>query len=1711
MLRNIVLLPLFTAAVLTILALPPCAFAASPPAGGTFGDTVGVNVKFSQGEPQRDLPLLKDLGVRWVRDNVSWSDVEPVAGQYQEFPAAFQQRLAYYRANNIGVVFLLGYQNSKAYPNSPDKPHNDINSKAFGAFAVAAAKLLKASGVKFVLEIWNEPHNFTIAKEMGGAWNGKPPSPWVDQYVDMVTEAVKQVKGYDPSVKLIDCDDMWIIHYWYLDKGLPRDLDGFGIHPYANDGPEMAAVSDDTDWCKPFQVVDADRSLQSAVRRLSEQAQAKLGKIPEMWATEWGWGIGNKTRFGAVDEKMLAGLLPRTFIVADAAGFKAVCWFSDYDSVDGPMGLRSNDDKKRLTYYAFKTMTQQLGACTMVKQIAGMDHLTSGTQAYLFHGPDGYKVVAWNIDGNAAARLDGTGKLTPKAVDNLGQPVPLAGSSAKLLLGPAPVYISGVTQAVSISPLPAGQIHQISSVVKLDQLTDGETDWTADSGDGADKSLTVLKDTPAPAHSTLQFSATMPGGGKGLAYLIKDLSDLDLSDITAFHFRVKSDNVTNIAVQIKDGTGQTHQIKGVAITADGQWHDLTLAPAKIAGIEHWAGANDGKWHGQPKGIVIILSGQSDTKDLKPVLDFTDITADAVQDAVAQAPAYRSDFAGAKALPQGWSAGPEAQIDTTSSIPGSNSLKLSRANAGSNNQAAIVAIGPVFPVTPGQWQFALDAKSDLNSPDDSFDGVGTIELLDSAGQIIRKVTVTDIYGQHDWATSTKTVDIGLGSGISSARFVVQLNKPSGTFWVDNLSAASMAPAAHKDDRVARLLFSTSRLGNLWYPNDPRKVDVRVESTKPLLDSQRTVSYHVSDYWGAEQTKPATLTVVRNGKNRDRFLYTGSIDLSSVPLENGRYYELHGSVPEINDEPFANFTSFAILPEAATKAYKPEEIPFTSRDWDNRISEYLELTDRLGIRVAGIWGGWSEKPPYAPEAPGLDVVSKLGMGWLTGTPAHSIEAGETKYDEAALRGGVDTFLAKYGNVRPLIVDLGNEPGRSGAQVLANVAAYKTIYEEIKKVDPTIFVIGTSIGPDEDYFKAGFGKYCDAYDFHTYEDSGDIPKTFAAYRDLMQKYNAVRPIWSTEMGLNSQGMPRNVVANEMIKKFVLFFACGGANASWFDLLYPDADGTNGDSSSAAHDVFDSRFSLYAPKLTAVAYYDVVNAIANKKFVAQKTYPDGIRAFLFRNGDGNALQVLWKDQGRTDIAVPLAGVHAVTLVRIDGRHRALNADGTGITTTVSDDPIMLLYDGGAKTLPDTLGKPVISLANVPTALRGAPTAISVVRSKDAHGDVTVITPPFWKCSPIAGKMAVASAGATQSFSLSCPETSAVRDADYIVAIGPEADRRGELYVHTPVVDQIAVQIRPSPAGNGAPSGVRLLIKNNGSESAAVTWKLVLDQERSLSKGVFGVSTPTSASFTQTPSGQATVPGNSSFESTVPLSGTDPLKIYHVATQVSGPAGHNVSDNRYIGGMVRVPKAKGTITLDGVLDEADWRNAPSELLNTADQVQAIDAQAAPWKGVQDLSATMQYLWDDKYLYVGVNVTDDIAGKLQPDDMLWNGDGLQFLIDPARDSHDKPGKYDYAMGVGINGPRAWCHSSGDPSVPTGAATDIVVSAKRKGDGTGAITYEVAIPWARLAPFKPMAGADLGLSMALNEDDGNGRHSFMTWFGDVQAKSLDTVGDLILSN
>ncbi len=920
---------------------------------------------------------------------------------------------------------------------------------------------------------------------------------------------------------------------------------------------------------------------------------------------------------------------------------------------------------------------------------------------------------------------------------------------------------------ITVTPRPAevaGAEQKI--VIPLDEVVEGNHDWSLSLGDGkgAKGSLTVEKDGPAAGQTALKLAADFTGGGVYVA-AIKNLKDLDVKDVTAFRLQAKTANAATMTIQVVDSSGQTHQRKGVKLQADNAWHEMTIKPTEIAGGEHWGGANDSKWHGPPQRLVLSLTASSDSKGKQPVLELAEIRADALLPVFVQPAAYKEDF---ERVVSRWES--VGKFEHQLGANGANSASLERSLENVNQPAT--ATGPAFPASAGQWQIGFRYRANLHSPDNSYNAAVQIECLDSAGKSIAHVTAGEVFGkQEDWKSVSQRIE--LPNGTSAARFLIQLNKTYGRFDFDDLSASMLAPPPRRDDRIAKLLFSTARLGNLLFPEDPRKVDITVECRKPLRDDQHTLNYVVRDYWGAEQIQPATVALGKPEKKGDRLVYAAAIDLTPANLELGRYYEVLAWIGQAGEEPFRNHTSLAILPEAVTRKFKAEEIPFSSRSWDNRSAEYMRLADRLGYRICGVWGGWSAKPPYKPEAPGLDLVKELGMGWLTNTPIATIERGKTDYSQEALRQGVRNLIEKYGQHQPMIINLGNEPHGTGDVVRRNVEAYKTVYEEVKKVDPKIPVVATSVEPNEEYFKLGYGKYCDAFDFHIYETAESVRQTMREYKALMKKYGVEKALWSTELGLNSQGMTRHVVAVEVFKKFTSFFAEGGTSVSWFGFLYPDPEGKNEGSSGQAHNIFDSRFNHYCPKLDAVAVYNAINSISIKKFVGEKQYENGVHAFLFRDRDGHTLQVLWMEKDRADVAIPLAGVKQVEVIRVDGSRRMLNAGEKSITLSVTTDPVLLLYDGGSAALPEALAVPAAKIEAGPkTASKRQPIQLTVAAGETPADQVSVVAPPFWKVQRTA-----AAAGKIE-FTLMPPTTTEAHHADITVRVGD----RGVLYWRAPL-----------------------------------------------------------------------------------------------------------------------------------------------------------------------------------------------------------------------------------------------------------------------------------------------------------------------------------------
>jgi len=979
--------------------------------------------------------------------------------------------------------------------------------------------------------------------------------------------------------------------------------------------------------------------------------------------------------------------------------------------------------------------------------------------------------------------------------------------------------------------------------------------WTFDNGrefPGAAGGLTV---ETLDGAKVLKLTGDFTKGGN-YVQAGRRLPDVPLASLS---LRVKDADCDALKFRVVDASGQCHQIV-YRIGRSPDWRKVVFplqrfygqmgkpdAVTDVARYEHWGGPNDGRWHGPAKGLYFLLSPEGDTK-LRALM-LGDIQAVVAPEQPAAGPAAAKwmplDEAADGPLEWGISLGQEfpgakgkLEAATDPELPGKRCVRLAGDFTGGG--AYIEAQRPLR---------ALDAddirRVRFRIRTDSARRIG-FRLVDATGQTHQKrggipvepsgkwqqvaLDVSEVAGSESWGGANDGKWRGpprLLTVILPANASPDSKTPS--FLLGDVEVEGLAPSRRKE--IDRALFATERLGNLLLPGDKPEAQLTLVAIRPLPADRRTVRYALRDYWGAEQMPVRTATLQPAERTRDgEPTYTATLDLAGAPIETGRYYEVHIEVPRPGGEAFKDFASLAWLPPAEAKKHPWRDVPFTCRNWDNRITEYFLLADRLGLRTCGIWSGWDAAAPYKTHAPGFEHIRKFDMGAVMGTPGHAIEyhtKGYEKYDAKALSEGAARLVREYNGEGRVLLCLGNEPHGKGAKVLEDVAAYKALYEGAKSADPEVHVLGTSVGPEEEYFAAGFGQYCDVYDFHTYDDVEGIRRTFRRYGELFAKYGHRKPIWSTELGLNSQGMTRLAVASDLVRKFATFFACGGQNASWFCILYPDPKGTGEGSSGQAHNVFFCRYNRYCPKLDAIAYYNVVNGICVKKLAAERQY-GSIRAVLFRDAAGHCLQVLWNDGPASDMLVPLPGVEAVRLVRIDGSIAELHAAKAGLTLRVGADPMLLLYDGATGELPEKLGAPAASLAAAPEAMvRGASAEIAVRLADLQASDVSLQAPPGWAVAPVAGGQNEA------RFRATAPSETGAREASFRAVLSRDKRTVGELCFRIPVRSVLDATLLPDADAQGTPL-VRLVLRNNAPEPREVAWRLALPKAVAMKDGEF-------------------------------------------------------------------------------------------------------------------------------------------------------------------------------------------------------------------------------------------------------------------------------------
>ena len=1250
---------------------------------------------------------------------------------------------------------------------------------------------------------------------------------------------------------------------------------------------------------------------------------------------------------------------------------------------------------------------------------------------------------------------------------------------------------------------------EITKEVRIDDmLKEGELDWGFNDGrefPGAKGGVSIVQ---IDGENAVRLLGDFSGGG---AYVSTE-NYLNGMDITAVRMKVKTANATGFNARYGDASGQCHQGRGFKLTPDNQWHEVVVETRAVVGGEHWGGANDGKWHGGAQYISLLIGG-GNAADKMPELFIKDIVADVKASVAVAGESYTESFDSTKNLPEGWVARAPAgavSVLNDGAFDGANALRIERAETQLNDDVTV--LGAPFAAGAGPWSIAGALRSKLYSPDNSFTVHASIETLDAGGGVIERVAVVEQTGESNWKPFNKQIEFPRGA--AQARFAFSFKKTHGSFDADALSATPLEVKS-EEKIVERIVIDSAAAGNLFLPEAEVKFNIDVQTSKMLPAEARTAFATITDYWGAEIMDAIPVALKRDGRADRRFRFTAELaipaDRAAALLEIGKYYELHVRMPVPGFAEGCEYSGFARLPEAESRKYPAKDIPFTIRNWDSRIAEYFTLASRIGIRQIGTWG-----------SSGHERIEALGDSWYGGPDGvGEVERnGWKNITEEKVRQNAVDFMTRFkDNPHLSSVQFGNEPNERPELVAGKVRAYQLAYEGIKSVKPDALVVATSVPALETFFAAGYHKWTDIYDFHVYETYENVRQAIRRYRELGKKYGAEKPIWCTELGLNSQGQTRYAVAQEVVKKFTAFFAEGGANVSWFTIMYPDNDGKGRGTGGNAHNIFDAQYSRYNPRLDAIMNYVMINNINIKKFADEVQHADGVQSYLFADpATGDAFHILWKEGPLTarGIKLPALADGKVKLTRIDGSSTELTPASGAVTLGLSSEPVMLRYNLAVlgaiavDPLPRDHAPAAFAVADGPlSVLKGKSRPLTLTGASLRASDFAAELPPRWTAT-------FTQTGADVICEIAAPAETEARSGRVMIRKLTAGKPSGEIALTLPIMSPISVDttvLGRNPAGE---PGILVTLTNNGAEPKTINWTAELLDAWNNKNGNFALNAPGNlASYLKGDTeGQATLEGGATRPLNIQLADFVPQTIYRARITVTDDTGRRAISERYIGGFATLPRATVPPTIDGNFDDPIWAKSPPEVINTQEATFRFGGTPAPrpWAGPADLSATWRGAWDETYFYLAVEVTDDVFHAPHSDGSVWNQDGLQFLFDPTRTSAEKLGKYDYSLGLGTKGPQAWCHLTAHSSVPEGEATSDIKMAivNNPLGGAGGKRYELAIPWTRLAPFTPHSGANLGMGLILNEDDGAGRIGFTGWFSGPHSKNLDDVGDLILS-
>ena len=382
----------------------------------------GICTHFSQGFPPEVMTMVALAGIKSIRDELYWSNVETEKGKYN-FSAYWYMDLA----RRTGIKPMVGLTYGNPLYDNGNAPYTLEGRQAYANYGRAVATTF--SDILDGVEIWNE---YNCGFNTGKTGNNN------DTYYQMLKTAYETIKAARPETKVVGVAMSCLTWEW-LERLLKldslKDMDALSVHPYRWDRwNELAPESLDKDMIQ----------LKELIKKYNLTKQT----VP-VWSTEVSWPSIPKWQ---IDPKKQADYIVRTYAVLLGQGIEKNYWYQICctldDGQESQFGiLRHWDDPRgKLTpkpaYVSFAVMTRQLTGWTFVSR----DTVAPSVWSLQFKkGEDRLRVI-WATSPSAVTITADRPLIVTDMMGN--DQILQAKGEMWLMLDGSPIYLKGQVKSI---------------------------------------------------------------------------------------------------------------------------------------------------------------------------------------------------------------------------------------------------------------------------------------------------------------------------------------------------------------------------------------------------------------------------------------------------------------------------------------------------------------------------------------------------------------------------------------------------------------------------------------------------------------------------------------------------------------------------------------------------------------------------------------------------------------------------------------------------------------------------------------------------------------------------------------------------------------------------------------------------------------------------------------------------------------------------------------------------------------------------------------------------------------------------------------------------------------------------------------------------------------------------------------------------------------